>query len=166
MLLWFAGLSFIIVWQVFQSPAVDYRLVMLGALLPLVDIGVGGSTAAHSLMASAVVLLAVMVLARGRRLLQRRLVGIPIGMLLHLALSGSWGDATVFWWPLMGADLTGHSLGLLDRPLAVLVVMEVVGAAALMWCWQAFGLADPQRRRRFVTTGQLDRDLLRGDASC
>ena len=35
MFLWFAGGSFVLVWLVFRSPAVDFRLVMLGAVLPV-----------------------------------------------------------------------------------------------------------------------------------
>ena len=33
MFLWFVGLSVLIVWSVFRSPAADYRLVALGAVL-------------------------------------------------------------------------------------------------------------------------------------
>ena len=33
MILWFAGVSFVFVWWVFRSPALDYRLVMLGSIL-------------------------------------------------------------------------------------------------------------------------------------
>ena len=35
MILWFAGVSFVFVWWVFRSPALDYRLVMLGSVLPV-----------------------------------------------------------------------------------------------------------------------------------
>ncbi len=162
MLLWFAGLAFVITWQVFQSPAIDFRMVMLGSLLPLLDVLVGGPTALHTMVGSAAALVLVMVGARGRRLVQRRWVGIAIGMLLHLALDGAWSNGDLFWWPfLAGADLTGVALPELERSATVLVVMEAVGAAALLWCWRAFGFSDPDRRRRFVSTGQLDRALVR-----
>lgn len=161
MLLWFTGLSFVITWQVFQSPAVDFRMVMLGAALPLLDVAFGSPTPLHTMVGSAAVLAAVVVLARGRRLVQRRYVGVPIGMLLHLVLDGTWADGSVFWWPFLGTDLSGASLGVLTRPAWLLVGMELVGAAALLWCWRAFDLGDPQRRDRFVRTGQLDRALVR-----
>ena len=41
MVLWFAGGAFLLVWLVFRSPAVDYRLVVVGALLPLVELPFG-----------------------------------------------------------------------------------------------------------------------------
>ena len=161
MLLWFAGLSFVITWQVFQSPAIDYRRVMLGSLLPLADLAVGGPTALHALVGSALALVAVMVVARGRRLVQRRFVGLAIGMLLHLALDGAWSDGRLFWYPFLGADLGPSPLPELQRPDIVLAGMELAGAAALLWCWRAFGLADRSRRERFLATGHLDRELTR-----
>jgi hypothetical protein len=160
-LLWFLGLSFLITWQVFQSPAVDFRMVMLGAALPLVDVAVGSPTPLHTLVGGAAALGAVMVLARGRRLVQRRFVGIPIGMLLHLALDGTWSDGTVFWWPFLGTDLSGATVGVLDRPAWLLVLMELAGAAALLWCYRTFDLGDPARRDRFLRSGHLDRGLVR-----
>ena len=39
MLLWFAGGAALIVWVVFKDPSIDYRLVMLGAVLPDLAIG-------------------------------------------------------------------------------------------------------------------------------
>ena len=44
---------------------------------------------------------------------------------------------------------------------AVLVVMELIGAAALAWCWMAFGWSDRQNRELFLRTGHLNRDLVR-----
>ena len=53
MLLWFAGLSFVMVWNVFRDPAIDYRLVMVGALLPdVVDAPFGGPRVMHSVTAA------------------------------------------------------------------------------------------------------------------
>jgi hypothetical protein len=37
--------------------------------------------------------------------------------------------------------------------------MEVVGAGALVWFSNRFGLGDPGRRGVFLRTGRLDRDL-------
>ena len=42
-ILWFAGGAFIVVWAVFRDPAIDYRLVMAGAVLPDLGDGVLGS---------------------------------------------------------------------------------------------------------------------------
>ena len=48
MLFWFAGLAVVIVWKVFGDPAIDYRLIMAGALAPdLVDALAGGLGVLH-----------------------------------------------------------------------------------------------------------------------
>ena len=88
MLLWFIGLSVALVWLVFQSPALDVRVVAVGALLPWLDGITGGTWVLHTLVGSVVLLAVVMLTTRRRRLLRRRLLGIPIGTFLHLVLDG------------------------------------------------------------------------------
>lgn len=161
MLLWFAGASVVIVWSVFQSPAIDYRMVVLGSVLPLVDGALGRAAVLHTLVASVVVLGVVMVATRGKRLVRRRWIGLPIGMMLHLALDGIWARAEVFWWPFFGVDLPAEQVPELTRGVAPTLLLEVAGAACLWWVWTRFGLSDPERRRSFLRTGQLDRDLAR-----
>ncbi|MGH9186303.1 MAG: metal-dependent hydrolase [Acidimicrobiales bacterium] len=146
-----------IVWLVFRSPAIDYRLVMLGSVLPLVDAVARGLWALHSLTFSALLLLGVAVVTRGRRLTQRRWVALPVGVFLHLVLDGMWARTEGFWWPFTGWGFDGR-LPEAERGLLALA-MEVVGAVALVWWWRRFGLADAGRRRRFLRTGQLDRGL-------
>lgn len=161
MLLWFAGGAFVIVWQVFQSPALDYRVVVVGALLPLVHAVLGDAGVLDTLLASVALLGIVMVATRGRRLARRRWIGVPIGTMLHLVLDGAWATTRLFWWPLFGADLAGVTPGVLQRSLAMNLLLEALGVAALWWCWRAFGMADAERRRAFWSTGHLDRELLR-----
>lgn len=158
MFLWFAGGAFVAVWLVFRSPAVDYRLVMLGALIPLGELPIGEPRVLHSLTAAVVALGLAMLLTPRRRLVQRRLVAIPIGMFLHLVLDGIWTDTQAFWWPFAGLAWSDAELPELARG-ALDIVLELAGAAALWWCWQRFRLYEPARRRRFLRTGQLDRDV-------
>ena len=40
------------------------------------------------------------------------------------------------------------------------LLLEVLGAAACWWVWQAFGLSDSSRREVMLRTGQVDRALL------
>ena len=109
----------------------------------------------------AVALLAVVMLAtRHRRLLRRRLISLPIGLLMHLVLDGVWAVAEVFWWPAFGLDFGAGPLPELDRPVGLVIVFELVGAAALVWGWRAFGFADRTRFAAFLRTGQLPRDLV------
>ncbi|MET0488669.1 MAG: hypothetical protein ABW143_00375, partial [Acidimicrobiales bacterium] len=105
MVLWFAGLAWLLVWRVFRSPAVDYRLVILGALLPLIDWFVGHPPPRHTVSGAVAALVLVMVIARGRRLAQRQWLAVPIGLFAHLLLDTTWADTELFWWPLTGASL-------------------------------------------------------------
>jgi hypothetical protein len=130
---------------------------MVGSVLPLADAVTGGAWVLHTLAGSAAVLVAVIVATRRRRLDRRRWLGIPIGMLVHLVLDGTWADGDLFWWPVTGTTFTAD-VPELSRP-ALGVVLELAGVAALAWCWRRFGLADPSRRRHFVQTGHLDRAL-------
>jgi hypothetical protein len=156
LVLWFAGLSFALVWLAFRSPALDYRLVVAGSLVPLADLVTGGTWVLHTVVAGALTLVVVMVTTRRRRLLRRRWLGVPIGMMLHLVLDGTWADAELFWWPVLGGDVLGDAAPESGRSLPVLVVLEAVGVAVGWWCWRRFGLDDAARRRRFLRTGQLD----------
>ena len=80
MILWFAGVSFVFVWWVFRSPALDYRLVMLGSILPVGEVVLGGPRLMHTLLGPVALLLLIMLATQKRRLVRRRWIGIPIGM--------------------------------------------------------------------------------------
>jgi hypothetical protein len=159
MFLWFAGLSLVLVTIVFSSPALDYRMVMLGSVLPLLDGVSGGAWVLHTLLGSVVALGLVMLATRGRRLVRRRWLGIPIGMFVHLVLDGVWATTHLFWWPAFGARFDGEPLPETTRG-GLVVVMEVVGLAVLVWGARRFGLFDPASRRRFLQTGQLPREVV------
>ena len=161
MFIWFAAASFLIVVMVFDSPSVDYRMVMLGAVAPVVEGAVGGPWLLHTLAGCVVVFAIVVVATRGRRLAARRAVGVPIGLLLHLVLDGTWLSSSLFWWPFGGGrplgeghipefDHLGSSLGL-----------EVVGVLIAIFLIRRFELAVPDRRRAFIRTGRLGRDVMR-----
>jgi hypothetical protein len=158
MFLWFLGGSFVFVWSVFRSPALDYRLVMVGSVLPLVEVVLGGPRVLHTLVFPVALLAGVMLATRSRRLVRRRWIGLPIGVLMHLVLDGIWARAEVFWWPFFGAGFPAGTLPELDRG-ALSIVLELAGAAALVWCWSTFGLADRAHRDEFVRTGHLPREL-------
>jgi hypothetical protein len=136
LLFWFAGMAVALVWSVFKDPAIDYRLVVAGALLPdVVDAGFGGARIAHTLLASVSLLVVVMVVTRGRRPWRKRLLAVPIGMMCHLLLDGVWTNRQLFWWPAFGRALNGR-LPSLDRPFILIAVQELVGVAALAWFWR------------------------------
>ena len=155
MLLWFVFGAIFGVWNVFQSPGVDFRLIAAGALLPeLIDLPFGAQAYAHTLLAATSVLVATMLLTagRGRRLRRRRALGLAIGWFAGLVLSAAWAHKEVFWWPAFGTARP-------DAPLfavaPVVVIEELLGAAAAWWAWTRFGLRDAARRREFVRTGHV-----------
>jgi hypothetical protein len=155
MILWLAFGAIFGVWNVFQSSGLDFRLVALGALLPLViDLPFGAQSYAHTLLAAVVVFLIAMLATtgRGHRLRRRRALSISIGWFAALILSASWAHKELFWWPAFGFDRPDAPL---FPPWPVLVVEELLGLAAAWWMWTRFGLRDPERRARFVHTGRL-----------
>lgn len=165
MVLWFVGVAVIIVWAVFRDPAIDYRVVMAGVLVPDVvdgivrEIGLG-LVPLHTLAGGALVLSAVMLATRGRRHARRRWLALPIGIFIHLLLDGVWTRTELFAWPLFGWSVADHSpLPWLDRAVPVVVAQEVIGAAALAWAWWRFRLGESERRRAFARTGRLGRDV-------
>jgi hypothetical protein len=156
MLVWYAALAAVGVWAVFDSPALDYRFVALGAVLPVPELLLGRPGPLHSLTVAVAVLAGVMLATRGRRLVRRRWLGIPIGMFAHLVLSGVWADTDAFWWPLTGTALSDAEPPELARG-ALTLVLEVVGVAVALWWYRRVGLDDPPARRSFLRTGQLPR---------
>ena len=160
MIFWPAGVALGLVWLVFRDPAFDYRMVVVGALLPdLVDAPFGGARLAHTLLAAVAVLTVVMLATRGHRHVRRSLLAVPIGMFAHLVADGMWTRTEAFWYPAFGGPLTGR-LPALDHGLTVLLVEELAGLLVVAWCWQRFRLSDPRVRAAFLKTGHLPRDLL------
>lgn len=159
MFLWFAGLAFVGVALVFSSPAIDHRLVMLGAVLPVIEWG-WGPWLLHTLLFAVSLMATVMLVFRGRRLVQRRWLALPIGLFAHLVLDGTWADRELFWWPVFGTSFGGEGAPESTRSPATLVLMEMVGLAALVWAYRRYGLSEPERRRLFLRTGRLDRSLV------
>ena len=80
-------------------------------------------------------------------------------MYFHLVLDGAWTRTASFWWPFTGWSIDHGATPEQVRGLWSLV-LEALGVAAAVWAYRRFGLADPDRRRRFLRTGQLDRAVV------
>lgn len=155
MFIWFVVTSILLVAIVFRSPAIDYRTVALGAVLPLLEGLLGGPRLLHSVVGAVAAMVLVMAFTQRRRLVRRRLLGIPIGLFCHLILDGSFTDTHGFWWPLFG---TRFSTGQIPeiRHLGLSLALELVGVAVGWWAWRLFRLDRPAARDRFRADGRLD----------
>jgi membrane-bound metal-dependent hydrolase YbcI (DUF457 family) len=157
-LIWFATASVAITFLVFQSPAIDYRLVALGAVIPSIEVPFGAGLL-HTLAAPTLVLIVVMAATSRKRLLRRQWLGLPIGMYLHLVLDLAAPDT--FWWPFRGAELWSEPAPELSRG-AWTLILELLGVGIGAWAYRRFGLDNVARRHKFLTTGQLDRSVMGG----
>lgn len=156
MLIWYIATAAVGVWAVFDSPALDYRLVMVGAALPVAEVVLGRPGPLHSLLTAVVVLAVVMLTTQGRRLVRRRWLGIPIGLFAYLVFSGTWTDTDAFWWPVTGLGLSDASPPELARG-GISVLLEIAGVALALWWVRRVGLDHPEHRATFRRTGQLPR---------
>jgi hypothetical protein len=123
-------------------------------MLPLlVDLPVGHTAFGHTLLFAVVLLVVVMVATIGRpRLLRRRWLCLPIGVLCGLILSGAFTSSELFLWPLGGTEFPDDAL----LPVWWVVLLEEL--AGLVACWWVVGQFDlylPGPRRELIRTGRL-----------
>ncbi len=169
MILWHLGLAAGIVYVTLGRRRIDYRFIVLGAVLPdLVDgvlglflfDGPAGRWIAHSLLAVIVVTAAILLGASGPRRLA--LFGIGVGWLLHLVCDGMWQAPFTFLWPAFGLRFSmtpaePYSWDLIVHPLGHPGTWggELVGLAVLAWFFSAFRLGQKSRRKLFYKDGYL-----------
>ncbi len=159
MLLWFAIMAPILVAEIFRSPMVDYRMVAIGALLPVIEVVAGRALVLHTMLGSVAVLALVMAATQGRRLVRRRWLGIPIGLMFHLVLDGTWTSKALMWWPAFSLSFD-EPVPEVARGIAVPLVLEVVAVVAGIWAWRRYELDKSDNREQLVRTGQLVRGVL------
>lgn len=135
MLLWFIGGAFAIVWNIFRDPFIDYRYVVAGVLLPDVIDLLTGHLISHSVTVAVAALTVVILATWGRRPIRKKLVMIPFGMFLHLVLDAVFTRTRVFWWPFTGSSPVDGRIPSLDRPIWLVVALELVGLALLVFTW-------------------------------
>lgn len=162
MFVWFVAAAVLLVLFVFDSPAMDYRWVAVGGVLPLVEAASGRPWILHTLLGSVLLLAIVMGLTVGQRLRRRAWLGLPIGTFVFLIAAGVWFRSDLFWWPVGGFDALGSGpLPEYDRPLVVLVALEVLAVVALAVIGRRLGLDQREHRTAFVRTGRVPRERLR-----
>ena len=154
MVLWFVVVAPVIVAEVFQSQRLDYRFVAFGALFPVVSGLSEFGLVFHTLIIQLAILTIVMLVTIGKRLTRRRWLGLPIGGLLHLVLDGTWLNASTFWWPLFGADLSELVANEVEY-LNLMVLLDLVALVIGWWAIKRYGLTSRENRSVFISTGQL-----------
>ena len=138
-----------------KVPEVAFGLTRTAPLVisRAIPVFAGVSETTDSLTVAVGMLAAVMLVTAGRKPIRRLLLGLPIGMLLHLVWDGAFAATKVFWWPFAGSwgdnEVPSLERGWLN------VVMELAGAAMLAWVWRTFGLTQAERRRQFLRRGTL-----------
>lgn len=176
MLLWHLGMTVAIVFFTLGRRSIDYRVVMLGAILPdFLDKPIGtiafrdeyqsGRIYGHTLLFSLILILGIQVFLRGRT--ARRWFVLPIGCLLHLGLDAMWNEPITLFWPLFGTDFPatidrGYWLEIFLRPFKepVYALQESFGLAVLVYFALAFGLNRKDRLWTFLRTGDLSEKSL------
>jgi membrane-bound metal-dependent hydrolase YbcI (DUF457 family) len=108
----------------------------------------------HSLTFSVALMTVIMLATRNRRALRKRVLPLAIGTFLHLIYDGAFANTDVFWWPFTGWSFDDAPLPVADRG-ALNIVLEILGAIGVLYIVKRHGLADPQRRREFLRTGEL-----------
>jgi len=153
-LIWYVGMSVLLVANVFRSTGVDYRLIAIGSVLPLLlDLPFGERGFGHTLLFPVILLVIVMLGTIGRpRLLRRRWLCLPIGVFAGLVLSGAFMQGDTFWWPLFVTEFPGDPL---LPAWWIVVIEEIVGLVACWWVVGQFDLYLPEQREEFLRTGRL-----------
>ena len=169
MILWHMGVAVLVTYVSLGRRRIDYRFVLLGAILPDVVDGIlglfvfdgrAGRWAAHSLSAVIVVAIAIIIGFRGERRLA--IFGVAVGWLLHLVADGMWQAPVTFLWPAFGLDFATaprepYSWGLLTHPADHVWTWagEVAGLFVLAWFWVAFRMGEEGRFSLFLRDGYL-----------
>ena len=139
MLLWFVGTSVAAVWFVFRDPQFNFRLVVVGALIPDIIDGIGGGAGPlHSVVTVIALLAVVMLITTGRRPVRKPLLAVVIGLFMHLVFDGAFANTSMFWWPLGGFATYEQALPSVDRGW-INIGLELVGVGLIFWVRSQIG---------------------------
>jgi len=152
---WYVGVSVLGVWVIFRSRGIDYRLVAVGALVPLlIDLPWGRPALGHTLAFSVGLLVVVMLATVGRpRLVRRQWLCLVIGVFAGLILSGAWTSTEVLMWPTLGWEFPPGAL----VPAWWVVIIEEFAGLVAIWMMVGIGsLYEEGPRRVFLRTGRIE----------
>jgi inner membrane protein len=171
-LFWHLGMTAVIIFVTLGRRRIDYRVVLLGAILPdLLDKPIGriffedtfqtSRIFGHTLAFVLILMTFVQVFLRGET--ARRWFVLAIAALIHLALDAMWTQPVTLFWPLFGTDfpkdpVSEYWLQVLLRPFEhpLEALKELAGLAVLIYLGFAFDLFRKQRFKEFIRTGKLE----------
>jgi hypothetical protein len=168
MIFWHMGVAALIVYVTLGRRRIDYRYMLLGAVLPDVIDGLHALLTgdgfvrwvSHSLITVIAVAVVIILCFKGERRLA--VFGIAVGWLLHLVADAMWEAPETFLWPMFGFEfdptsIEPYSWDLFIHPLDHIGIWlgELAGLAILAWFWVAFRLGEEDRRRLFLKDGYL-----------
>lgn len=172
MIVWHLGATMLIVRYVFRDPKMDLRWVLVGSILPdIIDKPIGSvlfnetfethRLFAHSLVFPVAALALALAVARRDTALRRGLIGLVIGVFVHLLLDAAWATPEAFWWPFFGWEfprvLDSDIVSLLGRMVSdpLVWVGEGLGAVYLVFLWRRYLGGADELRRFFRVDGRI-----------
>ena len=151
-----------------RTGSIDYRLVLLGSLLPDIldkplwflssgDIFASGYDYGHTFLLSLALLICGLILLRYRK---SWLLIISSGSFIHLICDQMWNTPVTLWWPLLGPFLRLETTGwvlniwqaLFSRPSVY--IPEIIGLIALLLL--GYRLLVSKSIIKFIRTGAID----------
>lgn len=168
MILWHLGVATLLVYVTLGRRRIDYRFILLGAILPDVIDGIHALVSgdgfvrwvSHSLLT--VVVVAVVIILAFKAETRLAVFGIAVGWLLHLVADAMWEAPKTFLWPAFGTEfdqtsIEPYSWDLFLHPFdhVGLWLGELAGLAILAWFWVAFRLGEDDRLQLFMKDGYL-----------
>ena len=146
---------------------VDYRLVLLGSLLPDIldkplwlftgsDIFPSGCDYAHTFLLNLVLLICGLVLVKYKK---SQLLVISLGSFMHLILDRMWDNPVTLWWPLLGPFHSLETTGWLPKLVSGLFsdpgtyIPEIIGLVIILLL--GYRLLMSKNIKNFIRTGVI-----------
>lgn len=148
--------------------SIDYRLVLIGSLLPdildkpswlitLGDIFPSGRAYGHTLLFSMVLFVCGLMLIKYKK---SWLLIISLSSIIHLILDRMWTNPVALWWPLLGpmqrADATGWMSDIIGALFSNpgVYISEIIGLIIILL--MGYRLIVRKRGLNFIRTGAID----------
>ena len=150
-----------------QLGSIDYRLVLLGSLLPDIidkplwlafsDVSLSGRDYGHTFLFNIVLLICGLLVVKYRK---SWLLTISLSSIMHLILDQMWTNPVTLWWPLLGPlqreEVTGWMSDIIQRLSSNpgTYVPEIIGLIIILLI--GYGLIVRKNSIKFIRTGVID----------